>query len=214
MKCRGVTKKNSMCKKLGMFYDSNLDTYFCKCHYKQKCTPTCSICLDDLQNKTDWMITPCKHHFHKECWGRYVDNCSRLECPVCRTDIRDHTNDTTFTLTISTCSYDELIIFSFDPELLFGTNGLTQIKKRNIKHRSNFIMKKYFDYYNNMPVENYDISAVSKNYVIDIKFGEVNTKEFRVEEFPLCLQQLIFNDDSLISIVNRFYKTLHESFHS
>ena len=209
MKCSSITKKNLSCKNKGVFHDQ--DAFFCKWHFKQNCTPTCSICLDDLCRQSDWVITSCKHSFHKACWVNYLETSDKMECPICRSSIQNKDDIGGLTLTISTTSNDELIIFSFDSEMLFGKKGLAHIRKRNVKHRPNYIIKKYFNHYNEHFAE---ASLPYKNYILDIRFGNVTSKQFMVEDFPLYLQNRVFNENSLILIVDKFYRTLQECFNT
>jgi hypothetical protein len=47
----------------------------------------CSICYDsiDIDNRTDYMLAPCDHIFHKACLTQWMD--VKMECPICRTEL-------------------------------------------------------------------------------------------------------------------------------
>ena len=61
----------------------------CKSHAKRDglmpVVPTeCCICYEDLTDETR-TVTPCNHHFHKGCVGRWLGTNS--SCPMCRTTV-------------------------------------------------------------------------------------------------------------------------------
>lgn len=45
----------------------------------------CSICYDgiDIRKRSDYMLAPCNHLFHRECLVQWMD--VKMECPICRT---------------------------------------------------------------------------------------------------------------------------------
>ena len=46
----------------------------------------CSICLEDLTDKSIVMLSGCKHKFHVSCIRLWFRNGDSPECPLCRTD--------------------------------------------------------------------------------------------------------------------------------
>lgn len=52
----------------------------------------CSLCLDDLHNKTV-LITSCKHVFHLECMLFSIMEFNHLKCPTCEKKYIIQNND-------------------------------------------------------------------------------------------------------------------------
>ena len=46
----------------------------------------CSICLDEFNG--DISISKCHHIFHYECISSYIDNTSKKDCPICRSNLQ------------------------------------------------------------------------------------------------------------------------------
>ena len=42
----------------------------------------CSICMEQIDNKNDEIITPCSHHFHSKCLIKWT--MQKNSCPNCR----------------------------------------------------------------------------------------------------------------------------------
>lgn len=47
----------------------------------------CSICYEgiDIQKRSEYMLAPCNHLFHRECLVQWMD--VKMECPICRTNL-------------------------------------------------------------------------------------------------------------------------------
>ena len=47
----------------------------------------CSICYEgiDIQRRSEYMLAPCNHLFHRECLVQWMD--VKMECPICRTNL-------------------------------------------------------------------------------------------------------------------------------
>ena len=45
----------------------------------------CAICMGQIAEDDDVMVTPCHHAFHTECLSRWMDE--QLICPICRAEI-------------------------------------------------------------------------------------------------------------------------------
>ena len=59
----------------------------------------CSICLAEIWNSKEGLLTDCGHGFHKKCINNYADTtCYNYSCPVCRNDIvhADHFSINTY----------------------------------------------------------------------------------------------------------------------
>mmetsp|Transcript_8724 Transcript_8724/g.12817 ORF Transcript_8724/g.12817 Transcript_8724/m.12817 type:complete len:118 (+) Transcript_8724:3-356(+) len=50
-------------------------------------TLDCVICYNDIDvgNRSDYMLAPCNHIFHRQCLTQWMD--VKMECPVCRTKL-------------------------------------------------------------------------------------------------------------------------------
>ena len=46
----------------------------------------CSICLEEISG--DISITKCNHIFHYTCLSKYINNCEKTDCPICRSDLK------------------------------------------------------------------------------------------------------------------------------
>lgn len=83
-KCTQLTAAGQPCKR-GRIPGSTA----CKTHAKRDglmpVVPTeCCICYEELTDETR-TVTPCNHHFHKGCVGRWFGTNS--SCPMCRTTV-------------------------------------------------------------------------------------------------------------------------------
>lgn len=47
----------------------------------------CPICLDKIKYTDSILVTDCKHCYHKDCIGKWLE--SKSSCPLCREDILD-----------------------------------------------------------------------------------------------------------------------------
>lgn len=56
--------------------------------YKDK---ECNICLDSFNLNNDIKLLPCNHFFHNNCIHDWLCN-EKINCPVCRKDVRECTN--------------------------------------------------------------------------------------------------------------------------
>lgn len=48
---------------------------------------TCAICLEELNDAEDTVVLPCRHAFHHDCAGAWLQKCGTLKaarCPTCR----------------------------------------------------------------------------------------------------------------------------------
>ena len=71
------------------YYFRNNENKKLKLNNKQSCqTSTCSICLDDLDNNNNNMITTyeCDHQFHRDCLNEWVRKSAT--CPNCRKQLK------------------------------------------------------------------------------------------------------------------------------
>lgn len=50
--------------------------------------PECPICYEEFVRGSDIKRTPCMHHFHKECLGKWLSDYGKI-CPLCRADLQD-----------------------------------------------------------------------------------------------------------------------------
>lgn len=50
----------------------------------EKIGDVCPICLENMTEKENMMITSCEHVFHKCCWNKYQD---KHKCPYCRSKL-------------------------------------------------------------------------------------------------------------------------------
>jgi hypothetical protein len=80
----------SNCKNLVGNKDKDLNCISCK--YCKKCSElcctreeTCSICLDELEKESYWVMLKCRHVFHYHCISK-VENTA---CPLCRLGYSD-----------------------------------------------------------------------------------------------------------------------------
>eukprot|EP00416_Gambierdiscus_australes_P037210 CAMPEP_0171095684 /NCGR_PEP_ID=MMETSP0766_2-20121228/43313_1 /TAXON_ID=439317 /ORGANISM="Gambierdiscus australes, Strain CAWD 149" /LENGTH=303 /DNA_ID=CAMNT_0011554529 /DNA_START=6 /DNA_END=917 /DNA_ORIENTATION=- len=51
-------------------------------------SPECCICQDVFSAQDVIKRTPCRHLFHEECLGRWLENYARI-CPLCRKDLEE-----------------------------------------------------------------------------------------------------------------------------
>ena len=45
----------------------------------------CVICLNDLHNTNELLVTPCNHKFHSSCFLKWIY--AHRDCPLCRNQI-------------------------------------------------------------------------------------------------------------------------------
>merc|ERR1711871_94994 len=43
---------------------------------------SCVICMDEVEESLDYMLTPCNHLYHSECLTQWMEQ--KMECPTCR----------------------------------------------------------------------------------------------------------------------------------
>ena len=48
---------------------------------------SCSICLEELDSKSNFVITSCNHSFHSDCLLKWLNN--NNNCPLCRNKLID-----------------------------------------------------------------------------------------------------------------------------
>lgn len=57
---------------------------------KEDTCHTCSICMEDIKQRSRISVTKCKHYFHSRCLKRWLINkCSEPMCPCCRAKLSD-----------------------------------------------------------------------------------------------------------------------------
>lgn len=90
--CHAITIKNTPCKLPSTITINN--QHYCKKHssiYKYEKPSTCSICLDDISNEI--RPTKCGHYFHSSCMKNWSKNKSIVNCPTCRTVLKQKKNN-------------------------------------------------------------------------------------------------------------------------
>lgn len=50
----------------------------------------CSVCLLPNNNPEENEVTICNHIFHKNCLSKWLNNCPKKSCPICRTSIPNY----------------------------------------------------------------------------------------------------------------------------
>jgi hypothetical protein len=52
----------------------------------------CSICLDEINENKNKLVTECNHTFHTNCYDKYYTTTSVTKCPNCRSETIDNFN--------------------------------------------------------------------------------------------------------------------------
>lgn len=57
---------------------------------KEDTCHTCSICMEDIKQRSRISVTKCGHYFHSKCLKKWlVNKCSEPACPCCRAKLSD-----------------------------------------------------------------------------------------------------------------------------
>ena len=54
--------------------------------YNETINNECSICLEELTDKSIILLSGCNHKFHSACIRVWFRNVETPECPLCKTD--------------------------------------------------------------------------------------------------------------------------------
>jgi hypothetical protein len=71
----------------------------------------CTICMDNINTKSDAYLSDCGHPFHKKCFSNYFQHIqiignTNLKCPMCRTNLG------------APCFYEKYNMYNFDANAL------------------------------------------------------------------------------------------------
>jgi hypothetical protein len=73
---------------------NNLSIFFSRKLIMNENVTECSICLEELTNKSISSTLPCSHCFHTSCLNNMMKHhhCTSLKCPLCRADFSSSPN--------------------------------------------------------------------------------------------------------------------------
>lgn len=140
-KCTSIVQRTGLrCKHPTCKYSDE----YCGIHYKvhNRCKETCAICLDEIEHQVNWKTTKCGHHYHIGCFYKLTMEHQNLECPLCRSmlyrDVSLPPRLVMGTINLDDGNYNCYSINAFD---VIGTVGVEYVKRRNVKHRTNALVK-------------------------------------------------------------------------